>query len=508
MPSGRPLALVAEESRGERVSAVNPRARRDGIRPGMALADARAMLPALMTRPAEPVADRALLMRLARWSGRYGPARNREGPDGLWIDVTGVAHLFARRDAPENGTDALPRGERALCADLARRLAAAGLSARIGLADTPGAAHALARFADADIAIAPPGTTAPALAALPVEALRLAPEAVLLLRRLGLARIGALYDLPRAALERRFRDTRLVTGVRARLDQALGCAAEPRRPLAEPPVLSARQCHAEPLIAAAAIEAHVRQLADEFAQRLAAAGLGLRRLVLSLYRTDATVATLTAGTSRACRDADHIYHLIADKLPAIDAGFGIDALVLDAAAVERLEAAQVALGPTPGTAEGGADRLVDRLANRLGPQRVQRLLLHDSHLPERAARAVPALLADGAERYVGRVRPPRPPWLLAPPEPIAVMAEVPEGAPLHFTWRRRMRRIVKAEGPERIAPEWWRALAPAPHSPRVRDYYRLEDEAGGRYWVFRAGRYDMEDEAERPPAWYVHGVLP
>jgi len=531
VPEDEPFALVATASHGIRVTAVNRRAAAEGVRVAAALADARAALPALLSRPAEPHRDRTALIRLARWCGRYGPARNSDGTDGLWIDVTGVAHLYG--------------GEDKLIADLCRRLASLALTARAGLADTLGAAHALARFgfleprdegaggcppgqvverhpysrSDRAWIIAPAGETRAALARLPVEALRLAPETVVLLKRLGLFRIGQLYGLPRAALERRFRpqaasrsrareSADLAAAVLGRLDEALGVRFAPRRPLREPPILSVRRRWAEPLISSQALEAATAALAAELCRSLADAALGARRIRLSLYRADGTVAEAQAGTSSPCRIPAHLLRLLKEKLALIDAGFGIDVAVLEALSVERLGPRQAALGAHLEAADGNeTTALIDRLANRLGPARVYDLSPRESHTPERAEIRLPALWGarahtPQARRPSSRRSPRRPPFLLERPEPIAVVAEVPEGPPQHFTWRRLPHRVVRAEGPERIAPEWWRALGQS----RPRDYYRLEDEGGAGYWVFREGLYQNAAE-DGPPRWFLHGLF-
>jgi protein ImuB len=496
VPDEAPLALVQAGSHGIRITAVNERAAREGVRVGQALADARAALPALLSRTAEPRRDRAALLRLARWCGRYGPSRHADGEDGLWIEVTGVAHLFG--------------GEARLITDLNARLARFSLTARAALADTLGAAHALARFASASATIAPPGETEAQLAPIPVEALRLAPETVLLLRRLGLKRIGQLYALPRAALQRRFRSADAAQAVLARLDQALGVKPEPRRPLAEPPALFVTRAFADPLISAEGLEAETGLLAQELCASLDARHLGARRIGLSLYRADGSVAEARAGLSFPCRSPEHLLALLKEKLGALDAGFGVDALVLAAVHVERRSAEQTALGPRLG-GEGSGDtgRLIDRLSNRLGVDRVLCLEPRASHLPERAEVARPALhVAAAASRgeTVPTGKALRPPFLLPAPELIDVIAEVPEGPPARFTWRRVERRVARAEGPERIAPEWWREIG-APieaKASRTRDYYRIEDEAGAGYWVFREGLYGRDDGA---PAWFLHGVF-
>lgn len=490
-PDDTALALVESGSHGMRITAVNTKAAADGVRVGQAFADARAALPVLASRPAEPHCDRVALLKLARWCGRYGPNRNVDGPDGIWIDITGVAHLYG--------------GEERLLEDLSSRLTAFGLTARVGLADTLGAAHALARFA-APPALALPGETEASLAPLPVEALRLTPETVLLLKRLGLRRIGQLYRLPRAALQRRFRSSETAEAVLARLDQALGSKSEPCRPLAEPPALFVQRSWPDPLISAEALEAETVQLATELCGLLDARGLGARRICLSLYRADGTVADVSAGMSVPCREPEHLMALLKEKLGGLDAGFGVDVLVLAAERVERKGAHQVALGPRfDGAARTDPALLVDRLTNRLGSARVSRLNARASHIPERAEVRTPALSERSHKQEVAspaRSVPPRPPFLLTNPEPIRVIADIPEGPPARFTWRRVEHRVVRAQGPERLAPEWWREIAA--EKSRTRDYYHIEDEAGAGYWVFREGFYNSDDV---PPRWFVHGLF-
>jgi len=492
VPGEACLALVETGSHGIHITAVNARAAAEGVRIGQALADARAGLPTLLSRPAEPRRDRAALLQLARWCGRYGPNRNADGADGLWIDVTGVAHLYG--------------GEERLIADLCASLSRFGLTVRAGLADTLGAAHALARFAPAP-AIAPAGETEARLAALPIEALRLAPETVLLLKRLGLRRIGQLYCLPRAALERRFRSSATAEAVLCRLDQALGVRPEPRRPLAAPPALFVQRAFADPLVSSAGLEAEMARLADELCAVLDARNLGARRAALSLYRADGTVGEARIGMSFPCRVPGHLIGLLQEKLQDLDAGFGVDALVLAALQVEACAAQQEPLGPRlGGDAAGDPARLVDRLANRLGTSRVSRLEPRASHIPERAQARVPALCDSAAPRrkevpWPPASGPPRPSFLLAAPEPIGVIAEVPEGPPARFTWRRVERRVARAQGPQRIAPEWWREIGGK--TSRTRDYYRIEDEGGAGYWVFREGLYGREEA----PSWFLHGLF-
>jgi protein ImuB len=519
-----PFALVESGARGIRLTAVDRRAEALGLRPGQALADARAAIPSLATQPAEPERDRAALEALALWAGRYGPRRNIEGGDGVWIDVTGVAHLFG--------------GELQLIDDLVGRLARAGITARAGLADTAGAAFALARFATSARApwrISAEDEARAALAALPVEGLELRPDTVVLLRRLGLRCIGQLYALPREVLAQRFRADAAVRGKRgaaaarrerealliagsvlARLDRALGRVPEPLVALEEPPQHVVRHALAEPLISAAGVMALAEKLAGDLARLLEVRCEGGTRFVLGLYRTDGSSHHIRLGASRPCREAAHLMTLAGERLAAVDAGFGIDAMTFACTQVEPLGASQIALGgASRASMEAAASALIDRLSVRLGAESVTCLQPAGSHIPERAERRV-AMLSNQTKDPAAPAAPPRgarPPFLLPSPEPVTVMAEVPDGPPRQFTWRRLVRRVARAEGPERIEPEWWRAIgrAGASHLERPRDYYAIEDAAGGRYWLFRAGLYGREEEGPSSqasaPQWFVHGVF-
>ncbi len=578
VPRDRPFALVEGGARGLVVTAVNGPAAAAGVVPGLALADARARAPALGSTLADPVRDRAALVDLARWLGRYGPNRNIDDTLGvaggdarlrahaLWIDSAGVAHLFG--------------GEARLLADLTHRLAAFGITALAGLADTPGAASALARFATQEArcrwAIAAVGDSRAALASLPVAALRIVPETSLLLGRLGLKRIGDLDGLPRSALAHRFRDAGarparggqgagqvagrgqsagrgksakaaegLAGALLRRLDQALGACAEPRPSLDIAPDALVRQAFEPPLISADGIAAALAALTRALCAELTAAGRGARRLRLGLYRTDGTLAEVRAGTRQPCRDSSHMNRLLGEKIATLDAGFGIDLMTLAAAETAPFDAQGTATleGPDE-VSHTAADALIDRLSNRLGAARVGRLAAAASHLPEAADVARPALFSPAPRTRAEKTgdpatpaedrprRPARPTFLLAYPEPVQVLAEIPDGAPVRLVWRRHARRIVKAEGPERIAPEWWRALevarddraarrpaaTAASAAARTRDYYRLEDDGGQGYWVFRAGLYGREDDADADtadreaegvaaPRWFLHGVF-
>jgi len=499
-----PLVTVTSVQGGLRIAAANPAAQNAGVFPGQPLADARALYPALDVHPSTPGEDLKALDALAEactrftpWTavdsiwggGQSGMGGGQSG--GLWLDVTGCAHLFG--------------GEQALLERLVGWLKDHGYEARAGLADTPGAAWALARFAtraSTPTARIPAGTIHDRLSALPVAGLRLDSATVEKLDRLGLRTIGDLISLPRGPLARR-----CGANVLKRLDQALGRQREPVSPRRPPPPHHARLMFAEPVGRSDDIAAGLDRLLDQLCAGLEAANQGIRQLELTLFRVDNSVERARIGTSRPVRDPAHLAHLFRDKIAELDPGFGIEVMMLAARRVDPLTHHQAGLdrqsqsGDTASTA-----RLIDRLSGRLGARNVTRPEPVSTHIPERASRARPALGETKESDWSPPPRrPARPVQLLPQPAPIEVMAPVPDGPPVMFRWRRRQHHIARAEGPERIAPEWWHGTrGPKPQNvPRVRDYYRLEDNDGQRYWVFRDGLY----RPDRPPVWYLHGFF-
>jgi len=463
-----------------RLVALDETAERLGLHRGQPLADARAMIPALDAVEEDAGADRALLAAVADWAERYTPLVALDPPDGLFLDITGSAHLFG--------------GEAALVADLAGRLHAQGLAGRAAIAGSPGAAHAAARFAD--VSVVPEGGARDLLAPLPLAALRLDAATVAAMDRVGLKRIGQILAAPRAPLAARFG-----TGLIRNLDRALGREEEaigPRQPI---PALIAERRFAEPIVSEDDIARTLASLAAALAASLEARGQGARAYELALFRVDGAVSRLAVATSRPLRDPKLAAALFREKFAglaeAVDAGFGFDMMRLSVPQAADSAPVQVDLA---GDAAGEADldQLVDRIAARLGAGHVGRIAARESHIPERAAIFVPAATAAGA----GAAPPPdaitRPLRLFARPEPVEATAEVPDGPPVSFRWRRALYRVARAEGPERIAPEWWHDDGP------TRDYFRVEDPAGHRFWLFREGLYGRETAA---PRWYVHGVF-
>ena len=471
------------------LSAVNAPARTLGLHRGQAHADARAIAPDLLSAPAEPDNDQAALRRLALWAERFSPSvgidASTPGLEGLILDMTGGAHLFG--------------GEAALLSEIERRLQAAGVPAQAAIADTPGAAWALARFEEDRIA--PEGRAREALADLPVEALRLQEGALKLLRRLGLKRIGDLYGLPRSGLARRFRNDDGIDLVR-RFDQALGVQAEPLETVRPAPLYRAWRLFAEPLIDIEGVGWALPALVEALCAQLEQGGKGARKLRLTAFRTDGRTTSLEVGLSVPALAPAHLLRLFKERgLERLDLGFGADALMVEALKSEATTSRQIDIDrERDRTGEAALSALVDRIAARLGDDAVARPTLRDSHIPERSE-AWTAEPAPSSQDHGGVGERERPIFLFDPPEPIETVAELPDSAPVRFVWRRVSRKVARAEGPERLAPEWWNAP-----SERTRDYYRVEDEDGRRYWLYREGLYGRESQA-RDPTWWLHGVF-
>ncbi|WP_293552884.1 DUF6504 family protein [Parvibaculum sp.] len=492
------LAFAIAAQGGLRITARTRAAAEEGVCEGQRVADAMALYPPLDVRSADFDADRAALKRLADWCGRYtpwtapDPCGVGEEPDGILMDITGCDHLFG--------------GEISLIDDLVARFRGFGIHARAAVASTPGAAWALARFGASPAYVLPRGEEERALAQLPIAALRLPADTVDGLARLGLKRVSDLYGRARAPVTARFG-----RAVQQRLDEALGHAMEPISP--EMPLVPyrARLLFADGLVRIEDIETATVQLADELCVLLERYHKGARRLELKLFRVDGEVTTLLAGTSAATRIPSHLARLFREKLQQIgddfDAGYGIEAMSLAALAVDPLAHKQDAL-TGEGRADIDIDGLIDRLGNRFGPARVKRLYPRASHVPERASASLPCIRkAEPVSPHDWRVEElqqldgamGRPLRMLAAAEPVEVTAEIPEGPPRNFRWRRVLYQVRRAEGPERIAPEWWRNPR-----DRTRDYYRVEDTTGRRFWLYRDGLYDRD---EAMPRWYIQGMF-
>ncbi|GGF88524.1 DNA-directed DNA polymerase [Azorhizobium oxalatiphilum] len=476
-----PLVLVEKARGAMRLVAADLMARRLGLLPGLALADARARVPELVAEEIDRHGDGRFLARLADACDRYSPMVAVEGDDALVLDITGCIHLFG--------------GEAELAADAVQRLTGLGLHVRKAGAGTPEAALALARFHRGPVT-----DERAAVLGLPVAALGVPEETLRALRRAGLKTIGDLAVRPTAPLSARFG-----AGMAWALARLLGRADSRITPRRAPPALVFSRAFAEPIGHMAHVMHALGELAGQAAHELEARGKGGRRFAATLFRSDGDVRTLEVETGAPMRDPAVLMRLLEARIEAlsdpIDPGFGFDLVRLAVPALEALDDAQLRLGEAQAL-EGSLSALVDRLSTRFGRGRIRRFLPRDTHVPEQAAQAVPAVAAAPARWAPPEAGEPplRPLHLFSPPQPIDVLAEVPDGPPMRFRWRGGTHDVLRQEGPERIASEWWhdvRRIAPP------RDYYRVEDKSGHRFWIFRDG-------AEMPPAprWYLHGLFP
>ena len=479
LPDDLPHVLAVDGPHGPVVHATNRAARLAGVTTGARVTDMRALCPVLAVDAADPDGDRAALRQLAFWARRWCPWTVVDGPDGLILDTTGSDHLWG--------------GEAAMLIDIQTQLARIGLTSRPAVAPTWGAASALARFGPVRAVSHDPADLAP----LPVAALRLQPDVVLLLQRLGLKTIGALAEVPRLSLARRFARAELAANPLMRLDQATGQTPEPVMPPEAPPVFRADARLAEPIFDPTH---HLPDLCRRLADQLEAEGQGARRLLLSVYRTDGEVRHVEASLAAPNRDPQHLARLFRERVEKIDPGFGFDLISLTAPVAEPIAKVQTTLEGKPDPALGLA-ALVDRLTARFGAVHLSRPVRRESHLPERAeVRAAPLAKVKPSLRPINE-QPERPLRLFEPPEEVRVIYAVPEGPPVQFVWRRRTHRITRYQGPERIAPEWWHDRT----GTRLRDYFKIEDESGQRYWLYREGVLD--DGRGEMPHWFVHGAF-
>ncbi len=493
----KPTVLITETAHGPRIDAVNDAAREAGAQPGTMLADARTLCPQIQTAPSDPAGDLAFLEKLAVWAQRWGPWSALDPPDGLLVDVTGAAHLFG--------------GEARLLADVEKAFAKRQLMVRAAIAPTAGAAWALAHFGPAKAVLGAQEDAVRRLSDLPVAALRLDGDVLTVLRRLGLKRLGDLTDITqgainrteaaaRDALHRRFRNRKSPSAnPLVRLDQLLGRVPEPLLPVIPQQMPLVQRRLMEPLRHRSLLDQVLDDLAADMARELEGRGEGARRLELGLWRVDGEVIVRRLELAAATRDPAHITRLFTDKLENIDAGFGIETVRLRTSWAEPLHAEQADVEQVAERRGTSLSACIDRLSVRLGPHAVRRPVPHSSHLPERSQRWHPPLSHESTSQTLSELRH-RPLKLLDRPERIAVLYASPDGYPQRFRWRGDVHEVVRVEGPERIAPEWWRAKS----TTRLRDYYRIEDAQGRRYWIYRHGI--SGDGRGGMPDWFLQGL--
>ena len=451
-----------------------------GLAAGMPLANARAMLPELKTVAANENADRKFLERIADWCGRFTPLVALDPPRGLLLDVTGASHLFA--------------GEQALLDRIRGNLLSQHIVVRGALAGTATAARALARYRDG--AIVSSGEEAEAVAPLPVEALRLDDIVTHALRRAGLKTVGQVAARSRSELTARFGAAMVFI-----LEAALGGGERPLSPRLPPPDYIVEHRFAEPLLTQEALLETLYSLTRLLAAMLEERGEGARRLQASFFRTDGAVSHIAVETGGPVRDPAIIRRLFNERIAALadplDPGFGFDLVRLSAIRAERAGAEETDFDADANEKKEIAF-LVDRLAARFGSNRILVFQPNDTHIPEAAWVTVPAQRAAPSklawERMRGMAEAPRRPLrMLTRPEPVDVLAQAHDGPPLRFRWRNAFHAVRRGEGPERIAMEWWRHQTPQP----TRDYFRVEDAEGRRYWLYR------EDGAR----WFMQGMF-
>ena len=455
------------QANASRIYCLNRQAVAQGLHRGMSYSDARAFCRDLQSRPADPLGDAGFLRMLARWAGRYCPWVGLEGEDGLVLNVTGATHLWG--------------SEAAMLGDIEARLARAGLEVRIGLADTRGAAWALAHYGDEGARVAAPGRMLERIGALPVAALRLEDKANVALQRLGVRSVADLCALPRAAVSRRFGREVLM-----RLDQALGDQPEQISPLAELPHYGVRMTLPEPIGLSRDVLAGAERLLERLCDKLKDQEMGARVLCLTLQRVDQDSQQVELRLARPLRDAARILPLFERGVEQVEAGFGIDLIRLEATQVEPLAVKQ--LSHVSRGDKDALDNLISRLGTRIGLENIQRFLPADSHIPERSFMIAPAAYSSPEGAWVMlRPRPVR----LFQPEPIAGNGPRP---PQRFRWRRMALSTGRATGPERIAPEWW--LEDESWRTGLRDYWQVETREGRRLWLYHT---------PQNPGWFVQG---
>ncbi len=500
---GIPFVLAVKDHGRMVISGANRLALGEGIPPGLPVADARALLPTLQVVDDRPGLAGKLLQGLAEWCIRFTPIAAVDPLEGLVLDVSGCAHLWG--------------GEEAYVKEIVTRLQTAGYHVRATMADTIGAAWALTRYGPpaggGDHGMGGGGMSgsgmggggkaggkgvviggheqAEALLRLPPEALRLEPEVIGRLHRLGLRTIGSFAGMQRSALRRRFGP-----GLLERLDQAFGLVTESIAAVHVPAQYQERLPCLDPIVTATGIGIALRRLLDSLCDRLQKEEKGLRSAVLTCYRIDGKQQQLSIGTNRASHNPTHLLKLFEPHLETIEPDLGIELFLLEAPKVEDAPPLQETLwSGSAGLDTSSIAELLDKITGRFGAGSVHRWLPDERHWPERSIKPATSLQEKPTTPW--RTDRPRPIHLLPKPESIEVTAPIPDYPPMLFRYKGQLHKIAKADGPERIEREWW--LDQGPH----RDYYTVEDEAGQRYWLFRSGHYTEE----QTPHWFIHGFF-
>ncbi len=469
--------VVSAPSHGRMVIvAANALAEQQGIHPGMAVADARAIITSLRVLDDKPGFANKLLRRIAEWCIRFSPIISVDSPDGLIIDATGCSHLWG--------------GDCYYLTAITQRFKSHGYAVRAGIADTIGCAWAVTRFGQQPFLVESEKQLE-ALIPLPSAALRLDMETVELLNKLGLCQVGQFISMPRPALRRRFG-----TAFIKQLDQALGHVEELVEPVELTEPYQERLPCLEPIVTATGIEIALNRLLETLCIRLQQEEKGLRSAILKGYRADGKTEKMEIGTNRPTSNVHHLFKLFEDKIAMIEPGPGIELFVLEAPKVEGHAPMQKKLWKSTGGLDDiGLSELLDRLATKLGPHTIHRYLPDEHYWPERSVKLATSL--DEKVTIAWKVERPRPIQLLKIPERIGVTAPIPDYPPMNFRYKGKLHKVIKADGPERIEQEWW--ILEGEH----RDYYAVEDEEGQRYWLFRSGHYT----GDKSQQWFIHGFF-
>lgn len=467
--------VLASRQRGRMVvGAVDRLAEEKEIRPGMVVADCKAIWPELQVLEARPGQTGDILGALAEWCIRYTPFAAVDAPDGLILDTTGCTHLWG--------------GEGPYLESIEARLGGYGYTVRTAIADTIGAAWAVARFG-ASRSMISPAWQEHSLRYLPPQALRLEAAVLARLEKLGLRRIGDFIDMPPSVLRRRFG-----AGLPLRLAQALGHELEFLLPVRPVEPYQERLCSTEPIATATGIRIGLQQLLETLCRRLETDGMGLRQGLFTAYRVDGERQQVGIGTNRPSRDAAHLFRLFEHKVPTLRPDLGFEAFVLEAPKVEPVTDEQAAIWDVAAHNDSEVMGLLDRVAAKAGSGSVKRFLPAEHYWPERSVKPASSLWEKPTTGW--RTDWPRPVHLLARPEAVEVTAVLPDYPPMLFRYKGEVHKITRSDGPERIEREWWL------EDGLYRDYYCVEDESGARYWLFRSGPYDAGK-----PEWFLHGFF-
>lgn len=481
LSADQPLIMIGRQGAKRLVLSVDDNAAAAGLRVGMAVSKAQALVPGLAIMDADPAADDEALDRLALWAlQRYSPIVAADPPDGIVIDTAGADHLHG--------------GEEAMLGQMLQRFGEAGIAAKLAISDHWGASHAHARFSRSEITIIEPSGHRDTLLHLPIASLRIPSDMVHALRTLGFDTIGDVLRQPRAPLTLRFGPE-----LGRRIDQALGLASEPIDAIRPADLIEVRKAFGEPISAAETIARYIGKLVVSLCGELEPLGLGARRLDLIIHRVDSAVQAIRVGTALPTRNVKQLTRLLTDKVANIDPGFGIEIMMLAAVIAEPLDFKQT-MSSLVEEPEADVSALVDLLTNRLGDERLYRFAAVASDVPERMVTKVPPMAPDSETVWPDHW--PRPVRLLVRPEQIETMALLPDHPPVTFTWRGIRRRVRRADGPERVFGEWWKRDA---ELIAVRDYFQVEDDAGERFWIYRAG--DGEDASTGSHKWFIHGLF-